>query len=66
MGWGKVMEEDDLKARRKLKDKEDRTGQQRAKDQSQPALGQGLEEGGKLVTTSRVQIEESSEERCHP
>lgn len=54
MGRGKVrMEEDDLKARGKLKDKEDRTGRQRAKDQGQPALGQGLEEGGKLVTECR-------------
>lgn len=55
MGLGKVrMQEGDLKARRKLKDKEDRTGAQRA-------LGQGLEDRGKLVSTSREQIEQNSE-----
>lgn len=40
MGLEKVrMEEADLKARRKLKDKEDGTGEQRAKDKSHWARG---------------------------
>lgn len=54
VGLGKVRtEEGDLKARRKLKDKEDRAGDQRSKDKSQPALGQGLKEGGKHATHGR-------------
>lgn len=43
-------------------------GAQRGREagQSQPASGQGLEEGGKLVSTSEVQAEQSSEGEMPP
>lgn len=67
MGPGKVrMEEADLKARRRLKDKEGRIGEQRAKDQSQPASGQGLEREGSWQPPPERRYNRAWRGRCHP